>query len=60
VSRNSVNCGCEAKNARSNAGSSEKSGGLGNAPWVNAKVSTGIAMQRSKISSTANEDATAG
>ena len=45
--------GCEAKNARSKAGSLEKSGGFGNTPWVNAKARIGIAMQRSKISSTA-------
>ena len=49
-----MNCGCAAKNARSKAGSPEKSGGLGNAPWVNAKASTGIAIVRSKMSSTAN------
>ena len=52
--------GCEAKNARSNAGSLEKSGGLGNAPWVNANSRIGIAIVRSKIDSTANDDATAG
>ena len=52
--------GCEAKNARSNAGSLEKSGGFGNTPWVNAKASTGIAIQRSKMSSTENAAATAG
>ncbi len=50
----------EAKKARSNAGSLEKSGGFGNAPCVKAKVRIGIAMQRSKISSTAKLEATAG
>ena len=52
--------GCDAKNARSNAGSLEKSGGFGNAPWVNANSRIGIAIVRSKIGSTANDDATAG
>ena len=52
VSRNSVKRGCEAKNARSKAGSLEKSGGLGNTPWVNAKASTGTAIERSKMNST--------
>ena len=28
--------GLEAKNARSNAGSDEKSGGFGKTPWLNA------------------------
>ena len=60
VSRNSVKRGCEAKNARSNAGSWEKSGGFGNTPWLNAKARIGTAMQRSKISSTAKAEATAG
>ena len=55
-----MNAGCEAKNARSKAGSFEKSGGLGNAPWVNAKVRIGIAMQRSKIASTKKLEPTAG
>ena len=41
--------GCEAKNARSNAGSFEKSGGFGNAPWVNANARIGTAIVRSKI-----------
>ena len=57
---NSVKRGCEAKNARSNAGSFEKSGGFGNAPWVNAKSRIGTAMQASKISSTTKPAATAG
>ena len=52
--------GLEAKNARSKAGSLEKSGGFGNTPWVNAKASTGIAMQRSKIASTKKLEPTAG
>ena len=55
-----MNCGCEAKNAMSKAGSFEKSGGFGNAPWVNAKVRIGIAMQRSKIASTKKLEPTAG
>ena len=55
-----MNCGFEAKNARSKAGRSEKSGGFGNAPCVNAKASTGIAMLRSKSISTKKLDATAG
>ena len=52
--------GCDAKNARSNAGSFEKSGGLGNAPCVNANVRIGIAIVRSKMLSTNIDDATAG
>ena len=60
VSRNSAKRGCDAKNARSKAGSLEKSGGFGNAPWLNANAITGIAMQRSYTSSTAKLDATAG
>jgi hypothetical protein len=60
VSRNRVKRGCEARNARSNAGRLEKSGGLGNTPCVNAKVSTGIAIVRSNTNSTANAAATAG
>ena len=55
-----MNCGLPAKNARSNAGSLEKSGGFGNTPWVNAKARIGIAMQRSNSSSTENAAATAG
>ena len=55
-----MNCGWPAKNARSKAGSFEKSGGLGKAPCVNAKARIGIAMQRSKISSTVKAAATAG
>ena len=57
---NSVKRGCDAKKARSKAGRSEKSGGLGNTPWVKANVSTGTAITRSKISSTENAAATAG
>ena len=52
--------GCEAKKARSKAGSFEKSGGLGNAPWLKAKMRIGIAIVRSKICSTKNDEATAG
>ena len=57
---NSVKRGCEAKNARSKAGSFEKSGGFGNAPWVNAKSRIGTAMQASKMISTTKLAATAG
>ena len=57
---NSVKRGCEAKNARSKAGSLEKSGGLGKTPWVNANASTGMAIERSKMNSTENAAATAG
>ena len=60
VSKNSAKRGCEAKNARSKAGSFEKSGGFGKTPWVNANASTGIAIERSKRSSTENAAATAG
>ena len=56
----SVNCGWEAKYDRSNASSCEKSGGLGNTPWVNANSSTGTAIVRSKMPSTANAAAMAG
>ena len=61
VSRNSAKRGCEAKNARSNAGSCEKSGGFGNAPWRERERSRiGIASERSKICSTKNDEPTAG
>ena len=60
VSRNSVKRGCDAKNAMSVAGSLEKSGGLGNTPWVNANASTKPPTQTSKIHSTEKLDATAG
>ena len=60
VSTNSAKRGCEAKKARSKAGSLEKSGGFGNTPWVNAKASTGIAIVRSKTNSIENAAATAG
>ena len=52
--------GFEAKNARSPAGSFEKSGGLGNAPWLKANARIGTAMQRSKIASTKKLAPTAG
>ncbi len=55
-----MNRGCEAKNARSNAGSFEKSGGLGNTPWLKAKMRMSVPITASKISSTAKEEATAG
>ena len=60
VSTNSVKRGCEAKNARSKAGSDEKSGGFGKTPWLNAYASTGTAIVRSKMNSTLNAAATAG
>jgi hypothetical protein len=47
VSRNSVKRMCPAKNARSKAGSFEKSGGFGKTPCVKAKIITGMAMLRS-------------
>src|ERR1700743_2943087 len=49
VSRNSVNRMCEAKKLMSNAGSLEKSGGLGNTPWVKAKHMMSRPMNQSKI-----------
>jgi hypothetical protein len=55
-----VNCGCDAKNCRSNAGMSEKSGGLGNAPWLNANVRMNTAIVASKTFSTSIDEATAG
>ena len=60
VSRKSVKRGCEAKNCRSNAGISEKSGGLGNAPCVNANVRMNTAIVRSKTFSTTIAEPTAG
>ena len=51
---------CEAKYERSNAPSLEKSGGLGNTPWVKAKVRMNTAMVASKTTSTAKLEATAG
>ena len=39
----------EAKKLMSNAGSLEKSGGLGNTPWVNANPITSTPMNQSKI-----------
>ncbi len=52
--------GCSARNARSNAGRSEKSGGFGNTPCVNANVRMSVPIITSKTTSTANEAATAG
>ena len=52
--------GLEAKNARSNAGSDEKSGGFGKTPWLNAYASTGTAIVRSKMNSMLNAAAIAG
>src|SRR3954447_10577317 len=60
VSRNNVKRGLEAKNARSKAGSFEKSGGLGKTPCENAKASTGTAIVRSKMNSTEKAAAIAG
>ncbi len=51
---NSVSCGLAAKNERSKASRSEKSGGLGKTPCVNANSRMGIAIVRSKICSTPN------
>ncbi len=55
-----MNCGWLAKKAMSKAGSFEKSGGFGKAPWLKAKARIGIAMQRSKIASTKMLEPTAG
>src|SRR5919206_998823 len=60
VSRNSVKRMCEAKNARSKAGSFEKSGGFGKAPCEKAKARIGTAMQMSKMNSTKKLEAMAG
>ena len=60
VRMNSVARMCEANHDRSKASRLAKSGGLGNTPRVNAKVSTGMAITASKISSTAIELVTAG
>jgi hypothetical protein len=38
----------------------EKLGGLGNTPWVKAKMSTSTPAEASKIDSTKNADATVG
>ena len=50
----------EAKKLMSNAGSFEKSGGLGNTPWVNAKHITSSPMNQSKITPVASPAATVG
>src|SRR3712207_3700177 len=60
VRTNSVNRGCDAKNCRSNAGISEKSGGLGNAPCENAKLRMNTAIVASKTFSTSIAEPTAG
>ena len=60
VSTNSVNCGFEAKYERSKASSLEKSGGLGNTPWVKAKMRMQTPITRSNTASTRKLDATAG
>ena len=44
----------------SNAGSFEKSGGLGNTPCVNAKHITRTPMNQSKIAPVASAEATVG
>ena len=49
VNKNSVKRMFEAKKLMSKAGSLEKSGGLGNTPWVNAKHITSNPMNQSKI-----------
>jgi hypothetical protein len=60
VSTNSVNCGWAAKYERSKASSLEKSGGLGNTPWVNAKINTTIPIAVSKMFSTRKLEASVG
>ena len=60
VSTNSVKRMFEAKKLMSNAGSLEKSGGLGNTPWVNAKHITSSPMNQSKIVPVQSAAATAG
>ena len=60
VRKKSVNCGCDANSCRSNAGIFEKSGGLGNAPCVNANASISEPITMSKITSTAKVAPTAG
>ena len=47
VRKNRVKRMCEAKKLMSNAGRLEKSGGLGNTPWVNAKPITSRPMNQS-------------
>ena len=58
--QNSAKRGWLAKNDRSKALSFEKSGGLGNTPCVNAKISTRMPTDESKIASTARPAPTAG
>ena len=60
VRRNSVKRGWAARYERSNALSLEKSGGLGNTPWLNANARIGTATTRSKMLSTRRLEATAG
>jgi hypothetical protein len=55
-----VKRGCSARNARSNAGRSEKSGGFGKTPCVKAKLRMSTPIITSKTISTANVAATAG
>ena len=50
----------EAKKLMSNAGSFEKSGGLGNTPWVNAKHITSRPIAQSKITPVDSAAATVG
>ena len=51
---------CAAKKLMSNAGSFEKSGGLGNTPWVNEKTITSSPMSQSKITPVESAAATVG
>ncbi len=60
VKKNSVKRGCEAKKLMSNAGSLEKSGGLGNIPCVNAKPITSRPMNQSKTTPVESAAAIAG
>src|SRR5215204_1496976 len=60
VRMNRVSRGSDAKKDRSKASRSAKSGGLGNTPWVKAKIRITLPMTRSKIASTVNDEATAG
>ena len=58
--KNSVKRMWEAKKLMSNAGSLEKSGGLGNTPCVNAKPMISSPMNQSKITPVHSAEATVG
>ena len=51
---------CEAKKLMSKAGSLEKSGGLGNTPWVKAKHMTSTPMNQSNTTPVDSAAATVG